>query len=684
MIKPLVKVLAFLVCLTYHFNANGQKATVIPDSLLHQIEQQKDNASKVSLLINWGFTYENSNFDLAEALFKKSVDISYAVKDYKKVVETYSYWSYIYSNRGDYETCAEKIADAKRLLDKVNDKSTLLKTMMAESDYYDKIEQYDKAISLRNKEIEIAKELKDSLFLAAIQHNIGITYHKSGNQEMADSLIRMAYAINLKINNKGYIMNNLSMLANINGKINNHKKSIHYNLLALSLAEESKDPYSICLVNLNLGNQYTYTKEFKKAKEHLDKGYKLSLFYGFKEWRQNALQFYAAYYQATKEYPLAINFYEKYINLKDSILNETTTGKLADLELELNQKKIELLNEAKAKTDARLKEQKAINEKQSFQFYAVVGGLIILSICMIFIYRSFLQKKKANQKILEQNVLLESKNKEIAQQKIIVEEKNREVIDSINYAHRLQSAILPSALAIATHFKKSFLFYAPKDIVAGDFYFLEEFNNHVFIAVADCTGHGVPGALMSVLCSNALSRSIKEFHLTDPGEILNKTRELVSETFAKSGHDVKDGMDISFLSIHEDKKGNHDHSTFLSMKWSGANTPLWYVENGELKEIKADKQPIGKSDNAKPFTSHELSLSLSSLFLFTDGYSDQFGGMENSGKGKKLKSSNFKKLLFETSNLPIDQQRVSLRDYFNQWKNDYEQTDDVCVIGIKF
>jgi hypothetical protein len=186
------------------------------------------------------------------------------------------------------------------------------------------------------------------------------------------------------------------------------------------------------------------------------------------------------------------------------------------------------------------------------------------------------------------------------------------------------------------------------------------------------------------LCSNALSRSIKEFQLTDPGEILNKTRELVSETFAKSGHDVKDGMDISFLSIHVDKKENHDNSTFLSMKWSGANTPLWYVENGELKEIKADKQPIGKSDNAKPFTSHELSLSLSSLFLFTDGYSDQFGGMENSGKGKKLKSSNFKKLLFETSNLPIDQRRVSLRDYFNQWKNDYEQTDDVCVIGIKF
>jgi sigma-B regulation protein RsbU (phosphoserine phosphatase) len=259
---------------------------------------------------------------------------------------------------------------------------------------------------------------------------------------------------------------------------------------------------------------------------------------------------------------------------------------------------------------------------------------------------------------------------ELQHQKEIVEEKQKEIIDSINYAKRLQDAILPPKKLIDDHLKENFVLFKPKDIVAGDFYWAEKIGDYFFIAAADCTGHGVPGAMVSVVCSNALNRSVKEFGMLETGKILDKTTDLVLETFEKSNEDVKDGMDISLLGINT-KNGE--------MTWSGANNPLWYIENGEMKELKADKQPIGKSYHRKPFTTHYLPLTLSSLFLFTDGYADQFGGV----KGKKFKYKPFMELLQNHSSLKMEEQKYKLDEAIENWKGDIEQNDDICIIGIK-
>jgi serine phosphatase RsbU (regulator of sigma subunit) len=244
---------------------------------------------------------------------------------------------------------------------------------------------------------------------------------------------------------------------------------------------------------------------------------------------------------------------------------------------------------------------------------------------------------------------------------------------------------------VKQHLPGSFVLYKPKDIVAGDFYWMEVVGSSlnvkgsepttnkpelILIAAADCTGHGVPGAMVSVVCSNALHRTVKEFGITDPGKILDKTRELVIETFERSGAEVKDGMDISMVSI----QGSGQNSKEVSVKWSGANNPLWYIENGELKEITANKQPIGKFDGAKNFVTHEFQLLKgSTLFLFTDGYADQFGGP----KGKKFKYKQLHELILSVVDKPEEEQKNILDQRFEEWRGVNEQVDDVCVIGIK-
>lgn len=278
-----------------------------------------------------------------------------------------------------------------------------------------------------------------------------------------------------------------------------------------------------------------------------------------------------------------------------------------------------------------------------------------------------------------------------------LEEKSNEIMDSIRYAKRIQEAILPPSKMVKASLAESFILYMPKDIVAGDFYWMESVGDVVYFAAADCTGHGVPGAMVSVICNNGLNRSVREFGLRTPAEILDKTRELVIQEFEKSEEEVKDGMDISLCALNT--KTN-------ALEWAGANNPLWIVSsnNGQvarsfpeqtdtersrsgsgeqgalLFELKANKQPIGKYGLETPFTNHSIQLEKGdTIYIFSDGYPDQFGG-EN---GKKYKSGNFKKTLIRLSQESIEKQKVMLDKEFESWRGTLEQIDDVCVIGVR-
>jgi serine phosphatase RsbU (regulator of sigma subunit) len=221
------------------------------------------------------------------------------------------------------------------------------------------------------------------------------------------------------------------------------------------------------------------------------------------------------------------------------------------------------------------------------------------------------------------------------------------------------------------HLPEHFVFYQPKDIFAGDFYWMHTVESRVFIAAADSTGHGVPGTIVSIVCSNALDKALKEFGLTETGKILDKTTELVLETFAKSGEEINDGMDISLLCI--DKMNR-------SISWSGANNQLLYAVNNELVSVKANKQPVGRSENREPFKTHVIPYREESIFyLMTDGFQDQFGGPG----GKKFKFKQLEALISEISGKPLHDQLENLQSVFYNWKGNLEQVDDVTIIGIK-
>ena len=247
--------------------------------------------------------------------------------------------------------------------------------------------------------------------------------------------------------------------------------------------------------------------------------------------------------------------------------------------------------------------------------------------------------------------------------------KNLETIDSITYAKRIQTAILPSEQSFKKMHDDSFVLYKPKAIVSGDFYWIQPFDGIKLFAVADCTGHGVPGAMVSVICHNALNRAVREYYKTTPADILNKTRELILDELNTGNEHVSDGMDIVLCAIHDDK-----------LEYAGAHNPLWICRNKELIEIKPDKQPIGEFFDAKPFTNHKFDLEKGDIiYLNTDGFADQFGGPE----GKKMKRKYLKNYLVAISNLPLQEQKKALNKTFEDWKGAFEQIDDVCIMGVR-
>ena len=311
------------------------------------------------------------------------------------------------------------------------------------------------------------------------------------------------------------------------------------------------------------------------------------------------------------------------------------------------------------------------------------GLYFIVFVGSVWYYIKWREKLlKQRQKELEQTVEIRTaevveEKKIVEEQKKVVEEKNHEILDSINYAKRIQTAILPQPRVVKEFLKSSFVLYIPKDIVAGDFYWMENIDQTVYIAACDCTGHGVPGALVSVVCNNALNRALNEYGKRLPSEIFDKTRELVIENFARSDEEVKDGMDASLAAL--DVKNR-------TLLWSGANNPLWIIRKDVntneyvFEDIKADKQPIGKGYETKPFTTHQIQLNEGdAIYLFTDGYADQFGGEEN----KKMTKAKFRALLLSLAPLPMEKQRTALLEFHDQYRGNEEQVDDICVIGVR-
>jgi len=327
----------------------------------------------------------------------------------------------------------------------------------------------------------------------------------------------------------------------------------------------------------------------------------------------------------------------------------------------------------------------------------IIGGFLLVIALTLLVIRGYNQKRKAY-------AILEQKNVQIAQQKDMIEEQQKEIKDSIRYSQRIQTAILPPDNLIQSLLPDSFILYMPRDIVSGDFYWIQQTGNIILFCAADCTGHGVPGAFMSIVGHNGLNRAVKEFGLRHPRDILNKLNEIVAETLRQDGSvqaeedkesttlKLKDGMDIALCAYYPEEN---------TLEFAGAYNPLYLVrkkggslivndnaeepvieENGNvLFEVKATKMPIGSYDYEKEFDNYRIKLSPGdTIYLFSDGFADQFGGP----KGKKYRYKPFKRILMEISDQPMAEQKEILKKSFTEWKGQIAQIDDVIVFGVRF
>jgi serine phosphatase RsbU (regulator of sigma subunit) len=385
---------------------------------------------------------------------------------------------------------------------------------------------------------------------------------------------------------------------------------------------------------------------------------------------------------------VVLNRQEKEIvSQKGLILKQQEEVNQQNLVITDKQKEINIRTNQIAEQDSLISTQKVIMfeqlkaiEKQRLLLYFAIIALILVSGLVYYIYRGYKIKKEANIKLEEKNKLISAQKDEIQKQKEIAESQRdliayqkKHITDSIHYAKRIQTALLPS-LELFSDEIDHFVLYKPRDIVSGDFYWVAKIDSQQMVIAADCTGHGVPGAFMSMLGVSLLNEIILNKRIIQPDQVLNVLREYIIQSLKQvvqtSG--IKDGMDMCVCLI--DFKKN-------KMQFAGANNPLWIFADGKLNEIKGDKMPVAIHDNMPPFTNHVVDIKKGDTFyIFSDGYADQFGGPQQ----KKILNKNFKMLLLKVQNLPMLDQGSKINEFFEDWRKELEQIDDVCVIGIRY
>ena len=643
------------------------------DSLLKVIQTEKKDTTQVNNLNYLGFEYSVIDFPKSRNYFIKAEKLARILHFKKGIANSLSYLGIAYETQGNYFEALNAQFKALKIREEIKDRSGISYSIhyigdiyFGQSDLSDKIslknDYNNKALKEFFKALKIAEEIKDIKSIANTLNCIGNSYRENQNYSLAINYYLKAIEIRKQIGDKINLSTTYVNIGKLFLKQKYYSKALNYLFMALNISNELGHKRTIVKANGTIGTIYFEQKKYNEAIIFCIKSLDLAKEIGYLEYIAKANKMLSQIYSA-RDFNLhdgnkALEFFKAYVLEKENI--DTKKANQAELLFEFNKKeelmKLEYTKQI-AISDAEKKKQKII-------IWSIVCGLFFVLIFAGFILRSLQLTRK-------QKIIIEQQEKKTLKQKKLLEEKQKEIVDSINYAKRLQQAILPPAEFIYQNIPNSFILYKPKDIVAGDFYWAEKVGEKFFIAAADSTGHGVPGAMVSVVCSNALNRTIKEFDLTDTGKILDKTRELVIETFEKSNEDVKDGMDISLLCIDSKNK---------DIFWSGANNPLWYIQNNVLKEIKADKQPIGKTDYPKPFFTHQIEYIENTMFyLFTDGLADQFGGQN----GKKFKYKQFEDILIKINHKSIKEQLEFILQNFEEWKGNLEQVDDVCVIGIK-
>jgi serine phosphatase RsbU (regulator of sigma subunit) len=521
----------------------------------------------------------------------------------------------------------------------------------------------DDALKYLEKAFELSKELGLKNHIAEYYQSIAEFYYMKTNYP--DALKSLNEAIKYKDYMSLYkYFTSIERLSNIYSMINDFNNAEKYAKELIDIATKLEENAYLIDAYSNLGLLYKSKGDCNKAIEYFELSIKDEKSAGI-TFVYDILPDLVECYKLTGNYKKAFYNIEKLISMKDSLLSTANFEKMMELKEQYESEKKEILLKD-AEIQNQLQQKQLTKEKQIR--YLISGILLIVIIAALISFLMYQKNKQLTKSVLIKNTEIEHKNTELTF-------KNKEITDSIHYASRIQNAFLPDTAEMFEIVDDGFVYFKPKDIVSGDFYWFSQYlvkKNSFLLATADCTGHGVPGGFMSMLGTSLLNEIVDEKGLSYPAEILNILREKVISALKQEDGFSQDGMDMSIYKI--------DRNT-LKMTYAGANSSIYVVRNGELNELKGDKMPIGVYyGEEKLFIEYNFQLEKGDvIYTFTDGYADQFGGE----KGKKMMYKRFEQLLKENYHFPLSIQKEIIAKYFDKWKGSYEQVDDICVIGVK-
>jgi serine phosphatase RsbU (regulator of sigma subunit) len=696
-----LKALTYIdLCLAYRRELNDAK----------KVKEYSTKLMTLSKKLNYkkGKAYANmheSIFLWSTGEYLRSIDYSQMslrlmseIGDKYGMANCYNNLSNVYNDMGNYGKALKCASSAAELFEAIHEKrgtgnaySNMARTQL-------NLGLYSDALTYNFKALKIREEIKDKLGTSISLNNIGIVFENQNSHKDALKYYKSALMIKQEIDDKygiGMVYNNM---ANTYLALNNYQDALTNHFQALKIRTEINDKQGIAMSNVNIGNLYVKQNKLKEAAPYYAKSLKIyeeigeqagytevsngiatayekqgkyeeALKYAqnaldiatkidFKEGMQQAYFNLSTINEKMGNYEQALLNNKLYTSIKDTILNEKSTRQMLELntrfETDKKEKEIQLLTKDQQLANKTLKEQRIVR-------IGLVSGLGLLIILSFTLYNRYRFKQKAN-------LLLERQKEEI-------HNKNVLITDSIDYAKTIQEAILPDEEKLTEVFPEHFILYKPKAIVSGDFYWIGKKDDAVICAVADCTGHGVPGAFMSILGFNMLENVISTEEHVQPGSILSAlNKEIVNRlSKGKERETVKHGMDIAIISI--DKKN--------MLQYAGARNSLYLVRKGELTEIKADKMSTGIVANDQHevcYTNNSKELKKGDMiYLFSDGFPDQKGEVTK----KKFFYQPFKDLFISIHQLSMEKQKQQLDDTIVHWIGNGEQTDDILIMGIR-
>jgi serine phosphatase RsbU (regulator of sigma subunit)/tetratricopeptide (TPR) repeat protein len=672
--------------LLFPFRGHAQNYPVI-DSLKAVLETTPDDTTKIQLLLDLGNQYNYLLPDSALYFFEAARGISENLDSLELLALSLRQIGMVKENQGFYDQALEQYFAALAAYEDAGNKQGIASCYndIAIIHYFQ--ESYDLCIEYLTKSLEIKQQLGDKAGMANCYNNIASVRSDQGFYQQAIDNIMKAIELFRETDDKNGIAIGYGNIGTINYNSGHYQAALENHLKSLEMHREddNKDGIAHSLGNIAstygtmadsvartdserihfLNEAVSYGNQAFQLAEELDALYLKNFL------AENMLGIYRMLGDPEK----ALEYAEIFIATRDSLYNEEKARAIEEMdtkyETEKKQQQIELQQSQLIARDATIRQQRTLRNA----LFAILFAVVLVIIVVIYAY---MQKRRDNRKISEQNAQILEANEELRVLNEAISVQNNEIVDSISYAQRIQSAMLPPESYLNELLDEVFILYKPRDIVSGDFYWARQVGHYIVIAAADCTGHGVPGAFMSMLGISYLNEIVQRREITQANQVLNELRSQIKHSLRQHGQpdESKDGIDMALCVINKKDR---------AMQFAGAFNPLYFIreEQGEpeLIEIKADRMPLGYYHGKdRPFTNHELKLEIGDTFyIFSDGYMDQKGGPDN----KKFMSKHFKNLLMEIQERPLFEQKNILEKRLADWMGTQSQIDDILVMGVR-